>query len=303
MTQAQSCSTRQPDILLGLIGEGISASRTPALHMAEARAQGMVCSYRLLDTTTPPFAEKSLGEILATCERKGFAGVNVTHPFKQQAIGHLDELSFIARKIGAVNTVLFRQGQRIGYNTDFSGYRAAFRSQMTDQPCGRVLLLGAGGAAAAVARAFLDLGTRVLTIFDRDPTRAEALATSLSADHPTVSVVPISEPEARIVSVQDGVVNATPMGMAAYPGTAIDPALLAPRQWVSDIVYFPLETELILKARSAGCPVMSGAGMAIHQAAEAFRHFTGLAADPARMASTFSSFATTPPQTRSRTNA
>ena len=149
-------------------------------------------------------------------------------------------------------------------------------------PRRRVLQLGAGGAGAAVAHALLTLGTDELAIADTDRERAERLAGELSARFGEGRAVVAGRPE-EAVEASDGVVNATPIGMAKYPGTPLPVDRLRPDLWVADIIYFPLETEFLRAARAIGCRTMGGGGMAVFQAVGAFRLFTGLEPDPERM--------------------
>lgn len=277
---------RRPALLVGLIGAGIQASRTPAMHEAEAARLGIPLSYRLIDSDALPRGPEGFATLLRAAELCGFAGVNVTYPFKVEALAHLDSLSEGARRVGAVNTIVLREGRREGHNTDHSGFAAAFAEEMADAPRGRVLLIGAGGAGGAVAQALLDCGAGALVITDAEPARAQALAARLVRENPGARVATAPSAAAAAAGL-DGVVNATPMGMARHPGTAFPVGLLHPGLWVADIVYVPLETELLAAARAAGCRTLSGAGMAIHQAAGAFRLFTGAEPSAAQMAATF----------------
>src|SRR5690348_5437140 len=144
------------NILIGLIGAGIQASRSPALHEVEGRAQGLSYQYRLLDLDTLDLTAAALPELLTAARRFGCAGCNITHPCKQAVIPLLDELSVDARVIGAVNTVVFGSGGRMtGHNTDWSGFYESFKRDLSDAPRARVTQLGAGGAGAAVAHALL----------------------------------------------------------------------------------------------------------------------------------------------------
>ncbi len=264
---------------MGLVGRGIRLSRTPAMHEAEAAAQGLACHYELLDTEGE--TEGDLLQILDRAEAAGFAGLNVTFPYKQAVIAHLDQLSDAARRIGAVNTIVFRDGGRFGHNTDFWGFSESLRRGLSDAELRTVLLLGAGGAGAALAHALVDMEAERLLIADNRQAAAEELA--LAAGPRASAVTDIAAAAAQA----DGVVNATPVGMAKLPGTPIDPDLLTPKHWVADIVYFPLETELLRAARSRRCRTLSGEGMAVFQAVRAFELFTGRPADPDRMRETF----------------
>ena len=282
---------RRPSVLLGLIGQDIQGSRTPELQMREAEAQGLRCVYRLMDLTALGLGVEALPDLLAGCERAGFDGLNITHPCKQAVIPHLHDLSEDARSLGAVNTVLFRGGRRIGHNTDWSGFAEPFRAKMTGASLRSVVQLGAGGAGAAVAHAALTLGAETLTIFDIDPARAEAVATNLGRHFGPGRAVAGLDRVAAMAGAT-GLINATPIGMDAHPGLPIDAGLLRPDLWVAEVIYFPLETELLRRARALGCRTIDGGGMAVFQAVAAFRLFTGREPDSDRMMAEFRSMGT-----------
>ena len=281
----QAPATRCP-LLLGLIGTGIQRSRTPAMHMREAAARGIGCIYRLIDLTELGLGPEALPELLTAAERMGFDGLNVTHPCKQAVVPLLSELSPEAAALGAVNTVVLHRGRRIGHNTDCSGFAEGFRRQLPDVALGRAVQLGAGGAGTAVAEAAMRLGIGTLTLFDMDRARAEGVATALCARHGAGRAAAGTDLAAAMAEA-DGLIHATPTGTAAHPGLPLDPALLQPRHWVSEIVYFPLETELLRVARAAGCRTAHGGGMAVFQAVHAFGHFSGLTPDADRMLAHF----------------
>ncbi|MDF1727451.1 MAG: shikimate dehydrogenase [Sulfitobacter sp.] len=264
---------------MGLVGRGIGLSRTPAMHEAEAAAQGLSCTYELLDTDAG--AEGPLPDILDRAEEAGFAGLNVTFPYKQTVIPHLHQLSDAARRIGAVNTVIFRNGRRFGHNTDYWGFTQSLRQGLPEAAMGSVLLIGAGGAGAALAHALVDLRVQGLLIADTRDGAARDLARAVGQGAAEATDL------ATAISRVDGIVNATPVGMAKLPGVPFDPALLSPRHWVADIVYFPLETALLRAARERGCRTISGEGMAVFQAVRAFELFTGRPASAERMRDTF----------------
>jgi shikimate dehydrogenase len=271
-----------PSLLLGLIGEGIQASRAPALHEHEAAEQGLRCIYRLIDLEVLRLRADALPELLTAAERMGFAGLNITHPCKQAVIQHLHDLSPDARALNAVNTVVLRDGRRIGHNTDWYGFAESFRRRLPDAPLRRVVQMGAGGAGSAVAHAALTLGTAQLTIIDIDAGRAQAVADRLCHRFGEGRAVGGTDAAAALAHA-DGLINATPMGMANYPGLPVPQECLRPDLWVAEIVYFPLETELLRIARASGCRTLNGGGMAVFQAVEAFRLFTGTTPDAARM--------------------
>lgn len=268
-------------VLVGLLGRGIGASRTPRMHMEMGAALGLRYDYRLLDVDQAD-APPDLDALLGRLEAAGYAGLNVTFPYKQAIIGVLDQVSDAARMVDAVNTVVFRDGLRIGENTDSWGFRESFRLGLPDAPRRRVLLLGAGGAGGAVAQALCDEGAERILVHDVDTERAAALVARIGAGRAEV-VTDL----ARAAAAADGIVNATPVGMAKMPGLPLPAALIEARHWVADIVYFPLETALLATARARGCRVLPGSGMALHQAVRAFELFTGLAPDPARMWAAF----------------
>jgi len=269
-----------------LIGHGISASLTPPMHETEAGTQGFDYTYGRMDTALAPYDTMSLQNLLARAQSDGLAGVNITHPFKVEAAGLADELSDTARLLGAVNTMLFRDGRLIGHNTDYIGFRSALRARLPMAPIGRVLLIGAGGAGGAVGLALIDQGCETLSLFDRDRSAAEALARRLRSARPRVAVQVVGSFGDCDPARLNGVVNATPMGMDSHPGMAIDPTILGAACWVADIVYFPRETALLRAASERRLRVMDGSGMAVFQAAAAFHLITGRTASPERMAAT-----------------
>jgi shikimate dehydrogenase len=278
-------------VQVGLVGREILASRSPWLHEQEARAQELPLHYELVDFAARGFADAELPRVLAELVASGFVGVNVTYPFKQAVIPLLTRLSPEAEQIGAVNTVLFRGGERIGFNTDVTGFAEAVRVGLSGARLGTVVQLGAGGGGSATAFALLELGTSRLTLVDTDVSRASALTARLGRVFPGRAIaVGDADGLAVIVRACDGIVNATPLGMAKSPGTAVPRRLLEPRHWVADIVYFPLETALLRAAAAKGCRVLDGSTMAVGQAAAAFEIFTERCADRARMLEAFHAF-------------
>ena len=273
-------------VLAGLIGAGIQASRTPALHEREGDAQGLRYLYRLVDLDTLGVDAGALPDLLAAAERMGYTGLNITFPCKQAVIPLLHELSDEARGIGAVNTVVLQGGRRIGHNTDCLGFAEGFRRNLSDAPCERVVQLGAGGAGAAVAHALLSEGVRQLTLFEVDSARAQALVDNLNA-HFGGQRARVGHDLAGAIAEADGLVNTTPVGMAKLPGAPLPLELLHPRLWVAEIIYFPLETELLRHARRLGCRTLDGGNMAVFQAVKAFELFSGLKANAERMLAHF----------------
>lgn len=272
----------QRSVLLGLIGYGIQASLTPAMHEQEGAAQGLKLLYKLIDLEKLDLDVKALPELLIAAERMGFAGLNITYPCKQEVVPLLTELSDNARALGAVNTVVLRDGKRIGHNTDLFGYAENLRRGLPDVRRDRVVQVGAGGAGSAVAEALMQLGVQHLTVFDTDNARAQHIAADLRSRHGAGRAEAGSDLKSAL-SEANGLVNTTPVGMAKLPGTPIPPELLRPDLWVSEIIYFPLETELLRRARAIGCRTLDGGGMATFQAIRAFELFTDIKPDIDRM--------------------
>lgn len=272
----------------GLIGAGIQRSLTPAMHMAEGAAQGFPYRYALIDLDSLGAGPSVLPELIRQAEEDGLCGLNITYPCKQQVIPLLDELSDDAAKLGAVNTVVLSNGRRIGHNTDWWGYAEGFRRQLPQVDLGRVVQLGAGGAGAATAFALLKMGVRELTIFDVDGDRAAGLAHAMAAHFPSATVEAGCD-LGRAMAIATGLVHATPTGMDKLPGLPLPADLLHSDAWVSEVVYFPLETALLAEARKRGCAVADGGGMAVFQAVRAFALLTGREPNAERMLAHFAS--------------
>jgi len=274
-------------VICGLIGAGIQGSRSPALHEGEARAQGVQLSYELIDLDVLGVGIEALPGLLDDAARKGYRGLNITFPCKQAVMPLLHDISKEARAIGAVNTVVMAAGRLSGHNTDGPGWGWGFRRALPNADVSRVVLLGAGGAGSACANAALRLGARELLIVDREIDRSRELAARMNAIHGprctgTADI-------AQALAGASGLIHATPTGMAKMPGMPLPIDLLRPGLWISDVVYVPLETELLKAAKRAGCQVMDGGHMNVGQALDAFRLFTGREADAARMDAHFRS--------------
>nr|WP_172679620.1 shikimate dehydrogenase [Pseudomonas sp. Pf153] len=281
-------SMSKTTVLAGLIGAGIQASRTPALHEHEGDAQGMRYLYRLIDLDMLKLDSSALPDLLKAAEHMSFTGLNITFPCKQAIIPLLDELSPEARGIGAVNTVVLKDGKRVGHNTDCLGFAEGFRRGLSDVSRRHVVQMGAGGAGAAVAHALLAENIQTLSIFDVEVSRAEALANNLN-QHFGAGRARAGHDLASAMAEADGLVNTTPMGMAKLPGMPVPVELLRGELWVAEIVYFPLETELLRNARTLGCRTLDGGHMAVFQAVKAFELFSGVAPDVQRMLTHFQS--------------
>jgi shikimate dehydrogenase len=272
--------------LVGLVGQGIQRSLTPAMQEAEAQAQGLRLHYQLIDLDRTGQGTEALPGLIAAAKTMGFAGLNITYPCKQAVIPLLDELSDEARAMGAVNTVVLRADghaiRAVGHNTDGSGWRWGFERALPDADLSRVVLLGAGGAGSAIAHSVCRMLASALVVVDQDARRAAELAAELGRHYAGTRVSSTTD-AAQALAGASGLIHATPTGMDKLPGMPLLASLLRRGLWVSEIVYFPLETELLRAARAAGCRVVDGGTMAVGQAIGAFELFTGRRADAARV--------------------
>lgn len=274
--------------LAGLIGAGIGTSLSPALHEHEAAALSLRYVYRPIDIAAVGLTAADTPDLIRSARLLGFDGLNITHPGKRAAVKGVTDLSSEAAAVGAVNAVVFTGDGAVGHNTDWSGFARSLPRGLPGAELGHVVVLGAGGAGAAVSYALARLGAERITVLDADESRAAGLASSLAPafrghhiEHAPLAGLP------GALAGADGLVHATPTGMAAYPGIAVPVEALRPGLWVADIVYRPLETELVRAARKAGCPTLDGGMMAVFQAADAFRLFTGTEPDADRMLADF----------------
>ncbi|TQM09098.1 shikimate dehydrogenase [Pseudonocardia kunmingensis] len=269
--------------LAGLLGQGIGPSLTPELHEREGARQGLRYTYRTVELADSRLDREHLRLLLAHAVELGFDGLNVTYPVKHVMASVVDELAPDAAAIGAINTILVSDTGTRGHNTDVTGFAAAIVDGLAGAALDRVVLVGAGGAGTAVAHALAGIGLQTLWVVDTDPGRAQRLVRSLRhlRDLELVAGSPTDLP--RLTRAASGLVNATPVGMAAHPGSPVDPELLRDDLWVADIVYRPLLTELVREASARGCRVLTGAGMAVNQAADTFELITGRPADRTAM--------------------
>jgi shikimate dehydrogenase len=267
---------------VGLIGAGIARSLSPAMHMKEGASHDLDYRYDIIDLEALGLSVADLPRLIDECEANRFAGLNITHPCKQAAVARVDSLSDDAAALRSINTIVFQDGKRVGHNTDWWGFAESFRRGLPAAKVRDVVQLGAGGAGVAVAHAVAAMGARELTVFDLNPASADALVAQLSPIHPQCTFTR-GDDLADLMRRADGLVHATPTGMGAHPGLPLDISLLRPEMWVAEIVYFPIDTELVKAARNIGCSVLDGGGMAVFQAVRAFELFTGVKPDAERM--------------------
>lgn len=257
-------------LLTGLIGAPIAHSASPAMHERAAEALGLRGHYQLIEVAGADAA--GLGMMLEGVRRLGFAGVNVTYPYKEAVVPLLDALAPGAAAMGAVNTVVVREGRLTGHNTDTTGFARAAAPLLA--PAGNaVAVIGAGGVGKAIAFALTSLEVADIRIFDTELARAERLVSLLAARSGAKVVASVED----ALQGATGLVNGTPVGMLPNRDTPVPATLLRKDLWVADAVYSPLITPLLAAAREKGARIMTGRELAIYQAADAFELFTGLA--------------------------
>jgi shikimate dehydrogenase len=251
--------------LAGVLGWPVCHSRSPRLHGAWLETLGLDGAYVPL----PVHPDRFAGAVRALLDL-GFRGANVTIPHKQAAFAVCDVVDASARRAGAVNTLVFRDGRIEGSNTDGFGFLESVREQAPGwrAEAGPAVLLGAGGAARAIAAALLDAGCPRVTLVNRSRARAEALARDLGG--------PIAVADAPPLEDAALLVNTTSLGMQGQPPLLLDLAPLPPAAIVADIVYVPLETPLLAAARARGLRAVDGLGMLLHQARPGFEAWFGV---------------------------
>lgn len=264
---------------LGLIGDGIARSSAPRLHELAGRIVGRAVSYTRFDLDGR--SDTDFEATLAACGRDGLAGVNVTHPYKERAARIVPIDDTRVRRIGAINTVLFRDGAAFsGHNTDHSGFVAAYRAQLGGARPGTVALVGAGGVGRPIAVGLAELGAEEIRVYDIDAERAARLASELTTAETPVRAC--ADVQAALDGAA-GIANATPIGMYRYPGNPVPEAAMGQPRWAFDAVYTPRETEFLLAAGRRGAEVISGYELFFWQGVHAFRLFTGLDVDQAAL--------------------
>jgi shikimate dehydrogenase len=256
-----------------LIGEHIQKTRLPAALQIMCDEAGIELAFDLIDTALSGRFDfnRKVTELIEA----GWTGVTVTHPFKIDAAQYAgDGMTGEAANLGAANTLVFDNPLK-GFNTDHSGFLGAWRHNMGADNPGRVAMAGAGGVAQAIGPALIELGARKISLWDVVPEKAQALADKIG---PKAVAVPAQEaPQA--VREADGIVNATALGMAQYPGSAIAPALLGGQRWAFDAVYTPTNTEFLMAAEEAELCRISGFDLFRHMAIGSFEAYTGIRPD------------------------
>jgi shikimate dehydrogenase len=261
-----------PPALVGIFGYPVTHSRSPAMHNAAFRA--LKLNYYYLPFAVTP---AGLADAVRAIRALGLAGVNLTIPHKERVLPYLDELSAEARRIGAVNTVVNHRGRLIGHNTDGRGFLLALQAVWKMSLRGRgVCLLGAGGAARAVAMALVDAGVERLFIANRHLNRAQRLARAIRGRGTRVRAIPLSDDALQRAAADcDCLVNATAVGLRPGDPRLASRTVVKRFSSVCDLIYQPSVTPLLRDARAAGCRTMNGLSMLVYQGALSFELWTG----------------------------
>lgn len=258
-------------LLLGVMGDPIGHSKSPAMHNIALEASGIPGMYVPLHVKP-----EQLAEAVAGTKALGFSGFNVTIPHKVEMLKLMDELDESAVCCGAVNTVVIQNGKLKGYNTDGIGYVRSLKEELNSELSGKhITILGAGGAARGVVYALLREQPASVTVINRTVDKAEQLATEFSNDNLQVQSGSYEALD-KVLSQTDILINTTSIGMSPNSDeTPLEQSRIPEGIIVSDLIYNPLETRFLREAKSRGCTVVGGLGMFVYQGAYAYEYWTG----------------------------
>ena len=258
--------------IFGLLGYPIKHSFSPAMHNAAFKAVGIKAEYRLFEKTP-----KEITDFFKKLRSGSIKGVNVTIPYKEEALRYLDELSQEAELIGAVNTILVKSESLIGYNTDGSGFVLSLRKEAGIDPQDKkIVIIGAGGASRAISVHLAREKAANIILSDIIPDKAEKLASHIRKNISRVKVSTVKKEELNSgVRTADILINATPVGMKPDDPLPIDPRILHPRLLICDLIYNPPKPKLLIEAEKIGAKTLNGLGMLLYQGALAFAIWTG----------------------------
>lgn len=261
---------------LSLLGANIQKTRLPRLLEALCRRQGLRLEFDLSDSALKDDFDFDMRA--DECAAAGYCGIVITHPFKTLAIARAGEIRGIPTTLGAANSLIFKPGGWIATNTDYSGLLKAWAMEMDGAKPGTVAMAGAGGVARSIAFALINLGCERIDIFDVVPERAQAVARACDPAGTVVRAIDASRFREAVVEA-DGLVNATPLGMAQYPGMAFEQDAIGPQQWVFDVVYTPIETSFMQAAKGSGLRRLTGFHLFLHMGIDSFEFFSGRTID------------------------
>lgn len=271
--------TTTTTIKLGLIGDNITRSKSPRLHRTAGKLTQHDVTY---DRLIPKDMGLTFDQVFEQARISGYRGINVTYPYKEIVTSKVEVADQLVRAIGAVNTVVFAEDGPQGFNTDYTGFMAAYRAVRGIQPPGTVCLIGTGGVGKAVAFGLIGLQASVIRCVDLDADKAQALTDALLALGSDTRVETHSD---AIVAAKgaDGIINCTPLGMVGIGGTPLPPAAMHGAQWVFDAVYTPVDTQFLQDAGQAGLTVISGYELFFGQGVDAWEIFTKIPLDHAAL--------------------
>ena len=266
-------------IRLGLIGDNIAASRAPRLYAIAGGMRGVEITYDLL---VPAELGVGFDTLFERCAAGEYHGINITYSYKERAAGRIAIESPLVRAIGAVNTIVFAPDGPRGFNTDHTGFIAAWRARFEPARPGVVCQVGAGGVGRAVAFGLAELGGTAIRLFDLDRTRAESLAVALREARPAIEVAAVDSLE-EATSGANGIVNCSPVGMVGHDGTPVPRGLMMGAEWAFDAVYTPVDTRFLADAAAAGLATLSGYELFFEQGQDGIEIFLGGRVDRARL--------------------
>ena len=255
---------------IGLIGNNISSSNAPDIHIRLAKIFQIPLEYLLFDLKDKD--ENYFVVLLEELRVAGFKGVNITFPFKEKIIKHVDNISKNSKNIGSANTLIFKK-KITAQNTDYTGFLKTYNFHFGKNTPGTILVLGAGGVSRAVTFALASLGVEKIFLIDKDKLKADRLSRDLSLLKINCVVTKPDQIE-KIVSSFDGIINCTPVGHYDFPGCPLGNLMPNKKQWIFDVVYTPAKTNFINKGEQVGAKIISGIDLFIFQAIDAFLYFT-----------------------------
>ena len=269
------------ELRAGLIGANIQRTRLPFALKALCELNHIEFSFELIDTTL--IENFDFENCVNERVEMGWTGVTVTHPYKTAAADFVGSLSGAPANMGASNTLIFKgpnfnQGVT-AYNTDYTGFRAAWTTVFGKRKPGRVAMAGAGGVSRAIAVALIEMGCEELSIWDLQPERAAEVANLADPSGKRAIAIPIEQSD-DYVRQANGLVNASALGMLQYPGTAFKADLIGTQDWVFDAVYTPIWTEFMELAKSRNLLCLTGFDLFKHMAIRTFTTYTGLSVEP-----------------------
>jgi shikimate dehydrogenase len=262
----------EPSLRLGLIGDNIEQSQSPRLHRLAGTQNGLTVTY---DRLVPRETNETFEQVFARCQNSGYRGINVTYPYKERVVPALRIDDPLVRAIGAANTVVFGTHGPTGYNTDYTGFMAAYDRVRHGAETGPVLMIGTGGVGRAVAFGLVALGAKDLRLVDHDLRKAKTLAKDLERAAPHIQVT-ISDNPSHAALGAVGLINCTPVGMIGNEGTPLPHNRMRDAEWAFDAVYTPVRTQFLSDAEKHGLVIISGWELFFFQGIHAWSIFSNL---------------------------